>query len=168
MEPLFLTLMNIAWSSEKPVTPPPFFSFRGPPKMQFLDGQGTNHSDYSNLVELRCVTITRDDVFQDIINYHKVCKKCFMAVSPNYKQQYMLIPPHNLVHKNSAHHQTTCTICSIKILRVNPAWACLYCLEEYLHVDMTYLVEGWGRPVTTLHQIRPERLTLPRYWWSGG
>ncbi|GAB1860450.1 hypothetical protein CAJAP_01529 [Camponotus japonicus] len=118
--------------------------------MQSLDGQeADHHNDYRNLAELRCVTITRDDVFQDIINYHKVCKECFMAIPSNYQEQYMLIPPHNLVHKCSADHQTTCTTCNIVILRVSPAWTCLYCLEEYLHVDMTYLVEGWGRPVTT-------------------
>jgi len=71
-----------------------------------------------------------------------------MAIPSNYQQQYMLIPSHSLVHKCSA-DQTTCTTCNIVILRLNPAWACLYCLEEYLHVDMTYLVEEWGRPVTT-------------------
>ena len=104
---------------------------------------------YQYLINLRCVTLAGGDVIQNTTDYYKMCLTCYESGSINREQEYHRIPPHNLIHKNSADNQTRCTICGKEIIIVRRASECRGCIEEYLYADPTLLDQGWGIPVVT-------------------
>ncbi|CAL1685190.1 unnamed protein product [Lasius platythorax] len=108
-----------------------------------------HHDAYRNLMDLRCVTLSEDDVYQDMADFNKIYKECHDKASAENDQEFMIIPPHNLVHKDSADNQINCTKCNAVIIKLRPAKKCRGCIEEYLYADQGYLAEGWGIPVVT-------------------
>ncbi|KMQ85639.1 hypothetical protein RF55_15676 [Lasius niger] len=108
-----------------------------------------HHDTYQNLMDLRRVTLSEDDVYQDSADFNKICKECHVKALAESDQEFMMIPPHNLVHKISADNQTNCTMCNTVIIKLRPAKECRGCIEEYLYADQDYLAEGWAIPVVT-------------------
>lgn len=102
---------------------------------------------YEYLMELRCVLALDERLYQNGNSHCKVCITCYNNTPDEYKNEYVIVAPHNLVHKNSADHQTHCTHCNTWIVQVRPAHECKACIEEYLNASKDYLDEGWGLQV---------------------
>lgn len=100
---------------------------------------------YAKLTELRCVKQARGSIYQNTENFRKICQECYDKIPA--REQYMTLPPHNIVHKDSVDNQTSCTKCDIITALVKPAKECIDCIEEFLYVDHEYLAEGWGQAV---------------------
>lgn len=102
---------------------------------------------YGYLMELRCVKLLEDNIYQNTTNNYKICSSCYINTSDERKAEYAIIATHNLVHKNSVENHQNCTSCDKLIVRIKPADECRACIEEYLHTDKEYLDQGWGAPV---------------------
>jgi len=102
---------------------------------------------YGYLLELRCVAPSKNQIYQCKPDSYKICSSCFLKVPEEYQREYIVVPPHSLVHKNSVENQMNCTRCYKTIVKVRPAEECRGCIEEYFSVDKAYLEEGWGAPV---------------------
>jgi hypothetical protein len=101
---------------------------------------------YGYLMELRCVMIAEDRLHQSFTDSHKICQARYATASEEQKNEYGIVTPHSLVHKNSANCQTACTFCN-KCITIKLAHECSGCIEKYLHTNKAYLDEGWGTPV---------------------
>ncbi|XP_072762595.1 zinc finger BED domain-containing protein 4-like [Anoplolepis gracilipes] len=92
--------------------PIPQYSYPGIQDKNYdlFDGVDPKHPEtYGYMVELRCVTTYEGLFYQHMIECLKICRTCCSNLSEEQKLEYALVPPHNLVHKNSAENQRSCT-----------------------------------------------------------
>lgn len=116
---------------------------------ELIDGvKPSDHPEtYSYLFELRCIVSSEGEIYQRISDCYKICGSCFSKVPEDYRQEYAIVLPHNLIHRASVENQTRCTHCYKIIIKIRPVEECRGCIGKYLGTDKTYLNEGWGAPV---------------------
>lgn len=102
---------------------------------------------YGALRDLRCVKVTRGDIYQKSITNRKVCRDCYLAIPADEQVEYNTVAVHCLVHWTSVYSQPNCNACARTIVIVEYAHHCGDCIEEYLDADLQLLRDGWGVPV---------------------